>query len=43
MRFAEPRGPDAREARNMPLTRRELPFLLGVRPTKVKKSRVEGT
>ena len=27
------RGPDAWEARNPPLTRRELPFLPGVRPT----------
>ena len=33
----EPRGPDAspREARNTPLTRRELLYLPGVRPTKV--------
>ena len=40
--FCDPlgsRGPDAspREARNTPLARRELPFLPGVRPTKVKK------
>ena len=43
LRFEEPRGPNAcpRAARNTPLTRRELPFLPGVRPTKVKKSRVE--
>ncbi len=43
LRLAESRGPDAshREARNTPLTRRELLFLPGVRPTKVKLDRVE--
>ena len=43
VRLEEPLGPDAshRAARNTPLARRELPFLPGVRPTKVKLDRVE--
>ena len=43
LRLLEPRGPAAcpRAARNTPLTRRELLFLPGVRPTKVKLDRVE--
>ena len=38
LRLEEPRGPDAshREARNTPLARRELLFLPGVRPHKVR-------